>query len=45
MHSLRSLNEEAYSKIGVLDSVKCDNRYSVDELTEDYVYTHTRKGC
>lgn len=36
VHSLKSLNEDAYSKIGVLDGVRCDNR-SLDEPTEERV--------
>ena len=41
VHSLKSLNEDAYSKIGVLDGVKCDNR-SLDEPTEERVADQSR---
>ena len=43
MHSLKSLNEDAYSKIGVLDGVKCDNR-SLDEPTEERMAAQSRDG-
>lgn len=43
VHSLESLNGDAYCKIGVLDGVKCDNR-SLDESTEERVADQKRDG-
>ena len=42
MHSFKSLNE-SYSKIGVLDGVKWDNRF-LDEPTEERMAAQSRDG-
>ena len=41
--SLESLNDDAYSKIGVLDTVKCDDR-SLDEPSEERVADSRHDG-